>query len=602
MPESEEQLNLPKHLVLIPDGNGRWARKHNLPIEAGHFQGAQAIREILYELQDMNVEVVTVWGFSTENWSRSPEESANIMGVMRNLIQIEGERLAEKGIKFRYIGRRDRVPQDLLLEIINLEEKTVTNQGKTFVLALDYGGRDEIIRAVNKVGGQPVDENSFKEFLDTAGLPDPDLIIRTSGEMRTSGILPYQSVYAEFVSSPALLPDFNKNELLKCLNEYSRRQRRFGHRPDSTIRATFSWLNLPENSLDGFMGALLPVLDQTANKFVEQWRQGRFYKNSPAQEDIDIFQKLLSGGKKLRPALVALGYENFRGEEEFLEGMLTAAISYEIIHNSFLIHDDIMDNSLIRRGQPSVHDQYRALHENQGGVLDSTQYGIAAAINAGDLGPFRALKAVCEIENKPDRIVKAEQWLRYVIETTLQGQRRDLTEIPLDQLTEKYVYQIHHQKTAVYSVVGPLTLGAILAGASEKELAYLNTFGVSLGIAFQIIDDHLGLYGDERVLGKSVVSDTKEAKKTLQFTQAYRLATSQQRQFLKEVWGKQDITIDELAQVRQLIEELGVKEVVLQRADLLAQRAKNVIPQITSDQTMSDILEELTTFVVKRDF
>lgn len=597
-----EQLNLPQHLVLIPDGNGRWARKHNLPIEMGHLRGAQAIREILYELQDMNVEVVTIWGFSTENWSRSTEETGNIMAVMQHLIQIEGKRLIEKGIKFRLIGRRDRIPGTLLQEIINLEGKTANNQGKNFVLALDYGGRDEIIRAVNKVAGHPVNENSFRVFLDTVGLPDPDLIIRTSGEMRTSGVLPYQSVYAEFVSSPVLLPDFDKNELLKCLKEYSRRQRRFGQRPDSIARATFDWLNLPENNLDGFLEALLPVLDQTANKFVEQWRQGRFYKSSPAQEDIDIFQRLLSGGKKLRPALTVLGYENFRGEEEFREGALQAAISYEIIHNSFLIHDDIMDSSTIRRGQPSVHDQYRALHEDQGGILDHAQYGIAAAINAGDLGPFRALKTIWEIENKPDRIVKAQQWLRYVIETTLQGQRRDLTEIPLDQLTETDVYRIHHQKTAVYSVVGPLTLGAILAGASEKELAYLNTFGVNLGIAFQIIDDHLGLYGNEQILGKPVDSDLKEAKKTLQFTQAYHLGSQEQKQFLKEVWGKQEITSDELTQVKQLIEELGVKESVLQRADLLTERAKNVIPQITSDQTMSMILTELTTFVVKRDF
>lgn len=587
MTESENSLHLPRHLVLIPDGNGRWAQRHRLPILEGHMRGAQATRGILYELENLDIDVVTIWGFSTDNWSRSPEETTGIMMVMDNLIDQEGDRLVEKGYRFRQVGRRDRIPGEVLSKIEALEQKTLNNTGKTLILALDYGGRDEIVRAVNKTSGQEVNEGSFKEFLDTAGLPDPDLIIRTSGEMRTSGIYPYQGAYAEFVSSPVLLPDFDKTELLKCLEEYSKRQRRFGRRPELLTQKPFDWINLENTTLEGLTEALAPEFSRTADTFINQWRQGRFYRNSKdLQADITMFQQLLQGGKKIRPTLAVLGYENFAGEPEYREGILAVAIGYEIIHNSFLIHDDIMDSSPLRRGQPSVHEQY----------------GLAPALNLGDLGPFHSLGALWDINNRENRIVRAQKWLRYVIETTLQGQRRDLSEVRLEELTAKDVYEIYLQKTAIYTIVGPLSLGAILAGASDKDLAHLNTFGVNLGIAFQMVDDHLGMFGDEQVLGKPVDSDIKEAKKTLHFVKAFQAASLSEQAFLQNVWGKKDITQEELEQSRELIIRLGVRDTVLDRADELATRAKGVIPKITNDPTITGILEGLSDFVVARNF
>ncbi len=596
-------LTLPRHLVLIPDGNGRWAQKHRLPILEGHIRGAQAIRGILYELENLDIDVVTLWGFSTDNWSRSREEAMGIMAVMDELIDQEGDRLVEKGYRFRQVGRRDRIPGEVVSKIEDLEQKTSTNTGKVLVLALDYGGRDEIVRAVNKTSGQQVSEESFSAFLDTVGLPDPDLIVRTSGEMRTSGIYPYQGAYAEFVSSPVLLPDFDKVELMKCLEEYSKRQRRFGRRPELLTQAPFDWINLENITFEGLTEALAPEFSRMADTLINQWRQGKFYRNSRGlQEDITMFQELLQGGKKIRPTLVILGFENFAGESEFREGILTAAIGYEIIHNSFLVHDDIMDDSSIRRGRPSVHEQYRGQQERQSGLLDSKQYGVAAALNLGDIGPFHSLGMVWEINNREDRIVRAQKWLRYVIETTLQGQRRDLSGVRLEELTARDVYQIYLQKTAVYTMVGPLTLGAILAGASDKDLAHLNTFGVNLGIAFQMIDDHLGMFGDEQVLGKPIDSDIKEAKKTLHFVKAFQAASLSEQAFLQNVWGKKDITQEELEQARGLIIRLGVRDAVLDRADELATRAKGVIPRITNDLTISNILKELADFVVARNF
>lgn len=602
MTESKAELILPKHLVLIPDGNGRWAQRHRRSLFEGHLKGAQAIRTILYELENLDIEVVTIWGFSTENWSRSEEEVHGVMAVMEELIDTEGGRLIDKGYRFRHVGRKDRIPQFLLKKIERLEQRTSTNAGKTLALALDYGGRDEIVRAVNKTSGQ-VDEENFKNLLDTAGLPDPDLVIRTSGEMRTSGIYPYQGVYAEFVSTPVLLPDFDKTELLKCLEEYSKRRRRFGRRPDTIPQIAFNWLNMPDTSFEGFVEALKPHLDQSGDAFIERRRQDKSYQDSLGlQEDITTFQNLLRGGKKIRPALVVLGYENFVGEPEYREGMLTAAVGYEIIHNCFLIHDDIEDNSPLRRGQPAVHEQYRMQHEIQGGVLDYRQYGVAVAINTGSLGPFEALDGLWAINNRLDRIVAAEKWLNYVIRTTLKGQRRDLTEIPLPELSERYVHRIYRQKTAVYTGIAPLILGAILAGASNKDLGYLIRFGLNIGMAFQMIDDHLGMYGDEQVLGKPVDSDIKEAKKTLHFVRAFRETSPSEKAFLQYVWGKKDITADELEQTRQLIIRLGVRDSVLEKADQLAAKARRVIPKITNDGTIAGILESLTNFVVARNF
>ena len=177
-----------------------------------------------------------------------------------------------------------------------------------------------------------------------------------------------------------------------------------------------------------------------------------------------------------------------------------------------------------------------------------------------------------------------------------------MADIRLDQLTEKYVYQVYHQKTAVYTVVGPLVLGAVLAGAPRKDLDYLNTFGVNLGIAFQMVDDHLGMYGDKQLLGKPVDSDIKEGKKTLHFVEGYKRANTSEREFLQSVWGNNNVTTSELGETRMLIERLGVRDFVLERVARLVDKARKLIPKITYDQTTRAIFEDMTNFMAQRTF
>lgn len=603
MVESVLKTNLPKHLVIIPDGNVRWAQKHKVSPLEGYAAGIKALQGVLREVDSLDgIGVVTVWGFSTDNWARPEEETVGVMTTVQELIQQQGEDLAQRGYRFRHIGRRDRLPEGLVADIEKLEERTAANTEKTIVMGFDYGGRDEILRAVNKTKGETVDGEGFRELLDTAGLPDPDLIIRTSGEYRTSGIYPYQGVYAEFVSSPVLMPDFDKREFYRCLEEYSKRQRNFGRRLETNQEPPFSWLNLDKPDFATYMAAVLPVFDTVAQDLITQWRSSGFFKKSRAlQEDIDVFEKLLSGGKKLRSAIGLLGFENFSGEEEYRVDALKAILGYELIHNAFLIHDDVEDNASERRGKPSVHEQYRLKHEATGGLVDHAQYGLGVAINTGSLGVFRALDTLWGINNKPSRIIEAQKWLRDVLEGSLQGQRLDLADVRLDQLTKQYVNQVYHRKTAVYTVIGPMGLGAILAGASRRDLAQLNTFGVNLGIAFQMVDDHLGMFGDESSIGKSVDSDIKEGKKTLHFVEGYRRANDSERTFLEGVWGNRDITPTELDQTKELIDRLGVRKFVLDQAVRLAEKAKIIIPKITYDQTTRAIFEDMAEFIVKRD-
>lgn len=598
------ELSLPRHLVIIPDGNGRWAKRYGMDVSEGHLKGAAALEDLIEKIQDLDIDVLTVWGFSTENWKRSGTEVTGLTSMTEGLILEKGVELAKKGIRFKHIGRRDRLPTGLVAAIESLEELTKENQRKTLVLAFDYGGRDEIVRAANKLEGQNVTEESFKNLLDTTSLPDPDLIIRTAGEMRTSGIMPYQAVYAEIISSSVLFPDFDEKELLRCLGEYSRRQRRFGARPDLARPSLVEWLGLVGQGFGEYQSKLIPLLNKEAVQFINEWRGARLYHRlPPLQEDIKVYQRLLSGGKKLRPGLVVLGFENYLGEDQYRSGVLRAAIIYEMMHNGILIHDDIEDNSPMRRGEHTVHEYYRYSHQRRKALVEDRQYGIAIAINSGSLGITSSLNTLWRRPDiKPDRLIRMQRWFGQVLEMVTIGQRLDLTAMPLRDLTRQEVYRIHYLKTAYYTVTGPLGLGAILAGCSRVDLARLNSFGANLGIAFQIIDDHLGLYGDEKILGKPVGSDTTEAKKTLQFFLAYQLANKSQKRFLESIWGKKDLTTDELNMTRDLIDQLGVKNECLTRAQNLAEKSRSLLPRLIPDPIIRTFLGDLVNQVVFRSY
>ena len=238
----EYQLNpekMPKHIAIIMDGNGRWATKRALPRKAGHKAGAEALEKIIYAAKDMGLEHLTVYAFSTENWKRSEEEVGAIMDLLRMYLKNYFKKFLNDNVRMDVIGDISRLDKDIQEAILEIEEISKEKTGLSVHIALNYGGRDEIRRAVVKIAADvaegklnaaDVTEDIITNALDTAGTPDPELLIRTSGEERISNFLLWQIAYSEFYFSEMLWPDFNKTELQKAIYYYQNRERRFGGR------------------------------------------------------------------------------------------------------------------------------------------------------------------------------------------------------------------------------------------------------------------------------------------------------------------------------------------------------------------------------------
>lgn len=230
---------IPKHVAIIMDGNGRWAAKRFLPRKAGHKAGAEALERISQYALDIGVGHLTVYAFSTENWKRSREEVDGIMDLLRSYLKNYIERAKKDNVKVDIIGDITRLDTDIQQQIIQLEELTKQKDGMCLHIALNYGGRDEILRAVKKLmknaefGNTKIEEiteQSFSLLLDTADIPDPELLIRTSGEARVSNFLLWQIAYSEFVVTDKLWPDFTKEDFADAISQYQKRDRRFGGR------------------------------------------------------------------------------------------------------------------------------------------------------------------------------------------------------------------------------------------------------------------------------------------------------------------------------------------------------------------------------------
>ena len=238
----EYQLNpekMPKHIAIIMDGNGRWATKRALPRKAGHKAGAEALEKIIYAAKDMGLEHLTVYAFSTENWKRSEEEVRAIMDLLRMYLKNYFKKFLNDNVRMDVIGDISRLDQDIQESILEIEDISKEKTGLSVHIALNYGGRDELRRAVGKIAADvaegklnPADvtEDVITNALDTAGTPDPELVIRTSGEERISNFLLWQIAYSEFYFSEVLWPDFTKTELQKAIYYYQNRERRFGGR------------------------------------------------------------------------------------------------------------------------------------------------------------------------------------------------------------------------------------------------------------------------------------------------------------------------------------------------------------------------------------
>jgi undecaprenyl diphosphate synthase len=221
-----------RSVAIIMDGNGRWARKRRLPVAAGHRAGTKALRRTVEAAIDLGVESLAVYAFSTENWSRPPEEVDALMELFPETIDRELRDLAEQGVRTRFIGRRDRASDALRRKMEELEAETAGKTRLQLWIAFDYGGRSEIVDAARRAAdaGAELDEESFASFLYAPEMPDPDLLIRTSGELRISNFLLWQLAYAELVFVDTLWPDFGEQELRSALDDYASRRRRFGGR------------------------------------------------------------------------------------------------------------------------------------------------------------------------------------------------------------------------------------------------------------------------------------------------------------------------------------------------------------------------------------
>jgi undecaprenyl diphosphate synthase len=229
---------VPTHIAIIMDGNGRWAISRGLPRLAGHRAGTENLRRVIEACVEFGVRYLTLYAFSTENWGRPIEEVRGLMRILEDVIDRELEELHKQGTRLRHIGRLDRLKPSLRQKVLDAIEYTKDNDRLILCVAFNYGGRDEIVCAIQHmiedgVNPDEVDADLVSKYLFTAGVPDPDLIIRTSGELRGSNFLIWQGAYSEWYFTPTYWPDFGKDELALALEEYKLRQRRYGHVPES---------------------------------------------------------------------------------------------------------------------------------------------------------------------------------------------------------------------------------------------------------------------------------------------------------------------------------------------------------------------------------
>ncbi len=234
-----DEKNIPKHIAIIMDGNGRWASKRALPKKAGHKAGAQTLEKISQAAIDLGVQHLTVYAFSTENWKRSEQEIKGIMDLLREYLKNYIEQAKKDNVRVHIIGDISPLDMDIQKRILELEELTKQKTGMNLHIALNYGGRDELLRAIRKISravaegkyqAEEIGEKELEQYLDTANVPDPELLIRTSGEERISNFLLWQIAYSEFCFTEKLWPDFTENDLKQAIYQYQNRERRFGGR------------------------------------------------------------------------------------------------------------------------------------------------------------------------------------------------------------------------------------------------------------------------------------------------------------------------------------------------------------------------------------
>ncbi len=340
-----KDIVIPNHIAIILDGNRRWARARGLEPWQGHFYGYKAVNTLTHATRELGIHTFTVWAFSTENWERPQKEIDEIMNIFRRALKETEKEFHKEHVAMVHLGRKDRLPEDIRKEMVRIEAETAKYSSEhIFNMAIDYGGRDEIVRAVqklinDKVSVEDINEKSFEKYLDTYGqpYPNPDLFIRTSGEQRTSGLLPWQMTYTEFYFEQEHLPDFTPGKLKEAILDYSRRRRRFGGNdevkhfgfdPQVLAKLELKWWRLgkiPEGTrfreyaidhIKEQYGLSKSLAAQAAKLFVEAVAEENDNKLEESKKNLKEFYELIKDEVKLafEPEIVASLEVRMRGE------------------------------------------------------------------------------------------------------------------------------------------------------------------------------------------------------------------------------------------------------------------------------------------------
>jgi len=315
----------------------------------------------------------------------------------------------------------------------------------------------------------------------------------------------------------------------------------------------------------------------------------------------DFWEKIknfIEGGKRVRGSLVKLGYECFKKSDG--KKLLPVSAALEITQGAILIHDDIIDQGDLRHNHPTVHKQYEAYHQKNYQKGSSKQYGESMAIVAGIVGYYGALDLINEIKFLAELKLKVINHLASFMLKTGYGEGLDVDLSYRAKMAENDVLKIHTYKTSYYTLVGPLKIGGILAGAGENQLKKFEDYGLPVGIAYQLQDDILGIFGEEKELGKLIGNDIKEGKNTILFTQAIKMGTPKQRQRLNTLWGKKDISLEEIKEAREIIKETSSLEYSQKMALQLAAKGKKAVSKITKDKNIQEVFSSLADFVISR--
>lgn len=340
------------------------------------------------------------------------------------------------------------------------------------------------------------------------------------------------------------------------------------------------------NFLEDYYRDITPVID----KFLQEEREKAISVAPIAGQMIDDFKDFLEGGKKLRGAEILLAYEMF-GEKDRQVGLL-ASLTIEIIHASLLIHDDFMDQDDLRRGKLTMHKKYARGRDQH--------FGDSMAVNIGDEGFFLASYLLNSLDLPRERLSWAMQFLSHLLMETGLGQALDISYEQEKRFTEEDVLIVHRYKTAEYTIPGPISVGAILAGAKEKDLVAIKDFGIPVGVAFQIHDDELGMFSTKEQLGKPADSDLREGKLTLLIVKAFEKAKGKDLGFLKYAYGNRNLTSEEVDKVREIIKKTGALKYSQSLSYELVEKGKKFVPKVTSDLNYQNLLRELADLAIER--